>query len=107
MVNLIVLDADGHKVGRRITSGEEYKAIRNTDSNKQNFAAARAGNNNAKRTTASTYELTPFFSETADGLVLSDDIFAVRSGPTGPKGLYELAGKQFYFGYYLALKDGG
>lgn len=64
-------------------------------------------NNNAKRTTASTYELTPFFSETADGLVLSDDIFAVRSGPTGPTGLYELAGKQFYFGYYLALKDGG
>lgn len=72
MVNLIVLDADGHKVGRRITSGEEYKAIRNTDSNKQNFAAARAGNNNAKR----RLKQFNYNAQLSDGFLAGCDVMA-------------------------------
>ena len=49
MVNHITLNADGHKVARRINSREEYVEIRNTAENRKNFSAARKGNDDAKK----------------------------------------------------------
>ncbi len=49
MVNLISIDAEGHKVGHRITSREEYFESRNSAANKANFLKARAGDTLAKR----------------------------------------------------------
>ena len=49
MVNLITINAEGHKVGLRITTKEKYFEIRNKASNKENFIKARAGDDNAKR----------------------------------------------------------
>ena len=49
MVNYVYVDTDGHKRARRITSREEYFKIRNSAKNKENFAKARAGDDQAKR----------------------------------------------------------
>ncbi len=49
MVNLITINAEGHKVGLRITTKEKYFEIRNKASNNENFIKARAGDDNAKR----------------------------------------------------------
>lgn len=65
-----------------------------------------ASNNNAKRTTTGVYELTPFFVETADGLVRADDVLIVRAFPGKLTGLYTVGDKQVFFGTSIALKDG-
>ena len=49
MVSLITINADGHKVGHRITNKKEYFEARNSVENIKNFAAARGGDDNAKR----------------------------------------------------------
>ena len=49
MVNLVTMNAEGHKVGLRITDREQYFEARNTVANRENFVAARAGDDNAKR----------------------------------------------------------
>ncbi len=49
MVNLITTNAEGHKVGLRITNREQYFEVRNTAANRENFEKARAGDDNAKR----------------------------------------------------------
>ena len=43
MINLVTLDKAGHKVARPVTTREEYQRIRNSEENKRNFSAARAG----------------------------------------------------------------
>lgn len=48
MVHLITTDGDGHKVARPINSRQEYFEIRNSESNRKNFLAARQGDNKAK-----------------------------------------------------------
>ena len=46
MVNLISINADGHKAGHHITNREEYFKFRNTAANSDNFLKARAGDDN-------------------------------------------------------------
>ena len=49
MVNLITTNENGHKVGRLITSKEEYFTIRNSATNKANFQKSRSGDVQGKR----------------------------------------------------------
>ena len=49
MINLIFLDASGHKVARRVNNREEYFQLRNTETNRRNFLAARSGDQQAKK----------------------------------------------------------
>jgi hypothetical protein len=49
MVNIITINAEGHKVASRITNRDEYFAARDTAANVENFQKARAGDDNAKR----------------------------------------------------------
>ena len=49
MINLIFLDASGHKVARRVNNREEYFQLRNTEANRRNFLAARSGDQQAKK----------------------------------------------------------
>lgn len=49
MINYIYLNENGHKVGRLISSKEEYFTIRNSAINKSNFQKARSGDVQAKR----------------------------------------------------------
>ena len=49
MVNRITTDGAGHKVGHPITNRKEYFAARDSVENRRNFAAAQAGDDNAKR----------------------------------------------------------
>ncbi|MBO4810721.1 MAG: hypothetical protein J5552_04065 [Prevotella sp.] len=49
MVNLLTMDAEGHKVGLRITDREQYFELRNSAANRENFNKARDGDENAKR----------------------------------------------------------
>lgn len=48
MINLITINAEGHKVATRINSREAYVAARNTAANVENFIKARNGNDKAK-----------------------------------------------------------
>ena len=49
MVNLITIDGAGHKVGHPITNRKEYFVARDSVENRKDFAAAQAGDDNAKR----------------------------------------------------------
>ncbi len=48
MISYVFIDKNGHKKARTVKNRKEYFAIRNTEANKKNFAAARAGNKKAK-----------------------------------------------------------
>ncbi|SHK51963.1 hypothetical protein [Xylanibacter ruminicola] len=48
MINYVYTDRSGHKKARPVKNRKEYVAIRNTDANVKNFAAARAGDKKAK-----------------------------------------------------------
>ena len=97
-----------HKCVAASKVGSTYAVYFGADDGTSANTYGLSGNvNAAKRTTASTCELTAFFDETADGLVISDEVFVLRSCPAGKTGLCSLDNKQFYFGNYIALKDGG
>ena len=49
MINLIYLNAEGHKVATRVTNRDDYFKLRNTVENCDNFIKARGGDDNAKR----------------------------------------------------------
>ena len=49
MINEIIINWDGRKVGRPITNRNDYFAARNTAANKENFLKARSGDDSAKR----------------------------------------------------------
>ena len=48
MISYIFTDRSGHKKARPVKNRKEYFAIRNTEANVKNFAAARAGDKKAK-----------------------------------------------------------
>ena len=48
MISYVYTDKSGHKKARPVKNREEYFAIRNTNANAKNFAAARAGDKKAK-----------------------------------------------------------
>ena len=48
MISYIFTDRSGHKKARPVKNQKEYFAIRNTEANVKNFAAARAGDKKAK-----------------------------------------------------------
>ena len=48
MISYIYTDRSGHKKARPVKNRKEYLAIRNTDANVKNFAAARGGDKKAK-----------------------------------------------------------
>ena len=48
MISYIFTDRSGHKKARPVKNRKEYLAIRNTDANVRNFAAARGGDKKAK-----------------------------------------------------------
>ena len=48
MISYIYIDRSGHKKARPVKNRKEYLAIRNTDANVKNFAAARGGDKKAK-----------------------------------------------------------
>lgn len=66
----------------------------------------KRSSNALKRVTTSVYELIPFFDELASGYVKDDNVLVVRSLPAKANGLYKIGENQYYFGNYIALKDG-
>ena len=48
MISYVYLDRSGHKKACPVKNRKDYLAIRNTEANAKNFAAARAGDKNAK-----------------------------------------------------------
>ena len=48
MISYVYVDRSGHKKARPVKNRKEYLAIRNTEANAKNYAAARAGDKNAK-----------------------------------------------------------
>ena len=48
MVNLIIINEDGHKIARPVTNREDYFAQRNAPDNAKNFYDARSGDEQAK-----------------------------------------------------------
>ena len=48
MISYVYLDRSGHKKARPVKNRKDYLAIRNTEANVKNYAAARAGDKNAK-----------------------------------------------------------
>ena len=48
MVNLIIINEDGHKIARPVTNREDYFAQRNAPDNVKNFYDARSGDEQAK-----------------------------------------------------------
>ena len=48
MISYVYVDRSGHKKARPVKNRKEYQAIRNTEANAKNYAAARAGDKNAK-----------------------------------------------------------
>ena len=48
MISYVYVDRSGHKKARPVKNRKEYLAIRNTEANVKNYAAARAGDKNAK-----------------------------------------------------------
>jgi hypothetical protein len=97
-------NGDSHKCIAAAMAGNTYRVyIAADDGTSANVFGV--SNNNGKRTTTNIYELTPFFDETADGIVRSDNILVVRSCPAITTGLYSIGDNKFFFGNYLALKD--
>lgn len=48
MISYVYVDRSGHKKARPVKNRKEYLAIRNTEANAKNYAAARAGDKSAK-----------------------------------------------------------
>lgn len=98
-------NGDSHKCLAVARTGSTYKLYLAADDG-TSANVFSVSNNNAKRTTTDVYELTPFFVETADGLVRADDVLIVRAFPDKLTGLYTVGDKQVFFGTSIALKDG-
>ena len=56
--------------------------------------------------TAAIYELTPFLNEISGGYVQTADVMIVRRYPAITNGLYTVGNDQYYFGNFIAIKDG-
>lgn len=72
------------------------------------FRNATYYNDNWYRTTNRTDELAPLFLDSEDATYIADKILIARACVDRQKtGLYTVGGSDCYYGYTLALKDGG
>lgn len=72
------------------------------------FKSATYYNDNWYRTTNRTDELAPLFLDSEDATYIADKILIARACVDRQKtGLYTVGGSDCYYGYTLALKDGG
>lgn len=86
-------------------TGSTYKIYLGADDTTAAFSY-KVENNAGLRTTTALYELTPFFSEITGGVVETADVAIVRSCPAITRGLYSIGDDQYYFGNFIAIKDG-
>ena len=72
------------------------------------FRNATYYNDNWYRTTNRTDELAPLFLDSEDATYIADKILIAHACVDRQKtGLYTVGGSDYYYGYTLALKDGG
>lgn len=116
----IIIEMSGGAVAlfsAKDTEGTEHKcvAIARNDSTYNICFAADDGtsanvylksNNNFKRVTTAVSEIIPFFNEISGGFVKSAEILQLAALPSKLNGLFDINGIQYYFGNYIALRDG-
>lgn len=93
-----------HRCVAAAKTGSTYRVFVGADTG-TSASNYKVENNSGLRTTASIYELTPFFAELTAGFVKSEQINIVKACPVITNGLYSIGDDQFYFGNYVTLKD--